>query len=86
MPLTDVVPLQLADSGEKDERGNRTYHQVTQFSMKPVEQLGLLKMDFLGLKTLTILDVAAKLVRRRGVPPTGGRRRRPRRSHRCATC
>ena len=40
---------------------------VTQFNMKWVEQAGLVKFDFLGLKTLTVLDVAAKLMRRRGI-------------------
>ncbi len=40
---------------------------VTQFNMKWVEQAGLVKFDFLGLKTLTVLDVAVKLVRRRGI-------------------
>src|SRR5438093_12490021 len=48
-PLTDIVPLQLADAGGTDEQGERVYKMVTQFSMKPVEELGLLKMDFLGL-------------------------------------
>ncbi|MGH2901792.1 MAG: DNA polymerase III subunit alpha, partial [Solirubrobacteraceae bacterium] len=49
-PLTDIVPLQLADSNQKDADGNKIFKIVTQFSMKPVEQLGLLKMDFLGLR------------------------------------
>ncbi len=40
---------------------------VTQFNMKWVEQAGLVKFDFLGLKTLTVLDVAVKLIRRRGI-------------------
>ena len=40
---------------------------VTQFNMKWVEQAGLVKFDFLGLKTLTVLDVACKLVKRRGI-------------------
>src|SRR5947207_7529916 len=35
--------------------------------MKWVEQAGLVKFDFLGLKTLTVLDAAVKLVRRRGI-------------------
>ncbi|HET6547949.1 MAG TPA: DNA polymerase III subunit alpha, partial [Solirubrobacter sp.] len=46
--LTDIVPLQLADAGS-DERGDKLYRTVTQFSMKPIEEIGLLKMDFLGL-------------------------------------
>src|ERR1700730_6559791 len=40
---------------------------VTQFNMKWVGPAGLVKFDFLGLKTLTVLDLAAKLVRRRDV-------------------
>jgi len=40
---------------------------VTQFNMKWVEPAGLVKFDFLGLKTLTVLDVAVKLLRQRGV-------------------
>ena len=38
---------------------------VTQYTMTTLEELGLLKMDFLGLRNLTILDDAVKLVRRR---------------------
>jgi DNA polymerase-3 subunit alpha len=40
---------------------------VTQFNMKWVEPAGLVKFDFLGLKTLTVLDVAVKLLRQRNV-------------------
>ncbi len=36
---------------------------VTQYVMTTLEELGLLKMDFLGLRNLTILDDAVKLVR-----------------------
>lgn len=38
---------------------------VTQFTMTTIEELGLLKMDFLGLRNLTILDDAARAIRRR---------------------
>ena len=64
MPLTDVVPLQLADAGTTDERGEREYRMVTQFSMKPVEQLGLLKMDFLGLRNLDVIEDALDIIER----------------------
>jgi len=64
MPLTDVVPLQLAAATEKDAEGNRVYKQVTQFSMKPVEQLGLLKMDFLGLRNLDVIEDALDIIER----------------------
>src|SRR5665213_1836987 len=40
---------------------------VTQFSMKWVEQAGLVKFDFLGLKTLTVLQTAVRLLKQRGI-------------------
>jgi len=57
-PLSELVPLY---------RDPKSDMPVTQFSMKWVEQAGLVKFDFLGLKTLTVLDRAVKLVRRRGI-------------------
>jgi DNA polymerase-3 subunit alpha len=53
--LTNLVPLCRGSNNEI----------VTQFSMKPITDIGLLKMDFLGLKTLTVIDDAVKLVRER---------------------
>ncbi|MDH3936991.1 MAG: DNA polymerase III subunit alpha, partial [candidate division Zixibacteria bacterium] len=50
--LTDYVPL---FKGSKDEI-------TTQFDMKMVEEIGLLKMDFLGLRTLTVIDDAVRMV------------------------
>ena len=38
---------------------------VTQFTMTTIEELGLLKMDFLGLRTLTVIDDAEKMIRKR---------------------
>ncbi len=38
---------------------------VTQFTMTTIEELGLLKMDFLGLRTLTVIQDAEKMVRRK---------------------
>ncbi len=55
-PLDQLVPLY---------RDPRSGMKVTQFNMKWVEEAGLVKFDFLGLKTLTVLDIAARLVRRR---------------------
>src|SRR5690242_13591818 len=52
MPLTDLVPLHKTKNDEI----------VTAFDMKAIEKMGLLKMDFLGLTTLTILDDALKLI------------------------
>jgi DNA polymerase-3 subunit alpha len=57
-PLSELVPLY---------RDPKSDMPVTQFSMKWVEQAGLVKFDFLGLKTLTVLDRAVKLVKRRNI-------------------
>ena len=57
-PLSELVPLY---------RDARSDMPVTQFNMKFVEQAGLVKFDFLGLKTLTVLDMAVRLVKRRGI-------------------
>lgn len=42
---------------------------VTQYSMEPVERLGLVKMDFLGLRTLSILQRALNNILLSGFPP-----------------
>jgi len=63
-PLTDIVPLQLADANQVDAAGNKIFRIVTQFSMKPVEQLGLLKMDFLGLRNLDVIEDALDIIER----------------------
>ena len=52
-PIADYIPLY---KGSKDEI-------VTQFDMNSIEKLGYVKFDFLGLKTLTIIDKAVKYVR-----------------------
>ena len=52
-PLIDVVPLQQKGPGAE---------VVTQLSMKNVEALGLLKVDFLGLRNLDVIDKAVELV------------------------
>src|SRR5215210_7712299 len=62
-PLTDVVPLQLADAGN-GENGQKIYRTVTQYSMKPIEEMGLLKMDFLGLRNLDVIEDALDIVER----------------------
>ena len=51
-PLTDIVPLQQKGADQE---------VVTQFAMGDVEALGLLKMDFLGLRNLDVIDEAVKL-------------------------
>ncbi len=62
-PLTDIVPLQLADAGVGED-GERSFRTVTQFSMKPIEQIGLLKMDFLGLRNLDVIEDALDIIER----------------------
>ena len=57
-PLSELVPMY---------RDPKSDMPVTQFNMKWVEQAGLVKFDFLGLKTLTTLQTAVKLLKRRGV-------------------
>nr|WP_320408662.1 DNA polymerase III subunit alpha [Candidatus Soleaferrea massiliensis] len=52
-PVDSYVPLAKNDESV-----------VTQFTMTTLEELGLLKMDFLGLRTLTVIDYAQKMVRR----------------------
>jgi DNA polymerase III subunit alpha len=63
-PLTDIVPLQLADSGPLNGDGERDLRLVTQYSMKPVEDIGLLKMDFLGLRNLDVIEDALDIIER----------------------
>lgn len=55
-PLTEYTALQFGASGGGEI--------VTQFSAKPLEDLGLLKMDFLGLRNLTIMESVQKIVKR----------------------
>ncbi|WP_455478879.1 DNA polymerase III subunit alpha [Bartonella sp. B10] len=57
-PLSELVPMY---------RDPRSDMPVTQFNMKYVEQAGLVKFDFLGLKTLTVLKMAIDFVARKGI-------------------
>ncbi len=52
-PLVEHVPLKRGDHGEV----------VTQFDMKGVDELGLLKMDFLGLRNLTVLELTRTYIK-----------------------
>jgi DNA polymerase-3 subunit alpha len=61
--LTDIVPLQLADAGV-GENGAKIHRTVTQYSMKPIEEIGLLKMDFLGLRNLDVIEDALDVIER----------------------
>jgi DNA polymerase III subunit alpha len=69
-PLTDIVPLQLADAGTGED-GERSYRTVTQFSMKPIEEIGLLKMDFLGLRNLDVIEDALDIIERSSASTDG---------------
>ncbi len=53
-PVSDYVPLQKNDDSV-----------VTQFPMTTLEELGLLKMDFLGLRTLTVIDDTVKMIKKK---------------------
>ncbi len=55
-PLTEYVPIQYASSADKSV--------ISQYSLHPVEDLGLLKMDFLGLKNLSIIEAAIKIIKK----------------------
>ncbi|HWT89785.1 MAG TPA: DNA polymerase III subunit alpha, partial [Solirubrobacterales bacterium] len=67
-PLHEIVPLQLAEdrsapaapngngNGNGSGKPERQYKIVTQYSMGPIEEIGLLKMDFLGLRNLDVIE------------------------------
>jgi DNA polymerase-3 subunit alpha len=73
-PLQEVVPLQLAEdktapavaspNGNGSGKAERQYKIVTQYSMGPIEEIGLLKMDFLGLRNLDVIEDAIDIIRR----------------------
>ena len=52
-PVMEYVPLNASDGS-----------LITQYTMTTLEELGLLKMDFLGLRTLTVIDNAVKLIKK----------------------
>lgn len=60
-PLSEYLPLYRGQNGEV----------MTQYSMKDVEKIGLIKFDFLGLKTLTVIRKAEELVRKHRDPQFG---------------
>jgi DNA polymerase-3 subunit alpha len=57
-PLVEYLPIYKGTKGEL----------VTQFDMKGVEKVGLVKFDFLGLRTLTVINQAVRLIRRHHLP------------------
>ena len=58
------MPLQLAEDRSASAGGEQAYRTVTQFAMGPVEEIGLLKMDFLGLRNLDVIEDALDIVER----------------------
>ena len=73
-PLQEIVPLQLAEdksapapsngNGNGSGKPERQYKIVTQYSMNPIEEIGLLKMDFLGLRNLDVIEDAIEIIER----------------------
>jgi len=69
-PLQEVVPLQLAEdrgapaATNASGKAERQYKIVTQYSMGPIEEIGLLKMDFLGLRNLDVIEDAVAIIAR----------------------
>ncbi|HEX6117165.1 MAG TPA: DNA polymerase III subunit alpha [Solirubrobacterales bacterium] len=71
-PLQEIVPLQLAEdrsgvNGNGNGNGGRqerAYKIVTQYSMGPIEEIGLLKMDFLGLRNLVVIEDGVEIIQR----------------------
>src|SRR5438093_2422409 len=61
-PLVNYLPLKLAKDSRDDSK-----RIVTQFDMHGVEKLGLLKMDFLGLRNLSVIEDTVGSLRKRGV-------------------
>jgi DNA polymerase-3 subunit alpha len=71
-PITDYVPVQRvvrrADGDDGEVNGKGETGVTTQWEMGVLEKVGLLKMDFLGLRTLTLIDNTLRLVKRtRGI-------------------
>jgi DNA polymerase III subunit alpha len=58
--LDELVPLYKVTKGDEEQI-------MTQWDMTVIESLGLLKMDFLGLRTLTVIDDAVKIIKHLGV-------------------
>ena len=65
-PLAEIVPLQYATRSQEDTgEQNGAKQIVTQYEMHAIEDLGLLKMDFLGLKNLSIIENTINLIETR---------------------
>ena len=66
-PITDYVPVQIVrrkDEGSTEKKESLT----TQWGMGMLEKVGMLKMDFLGLRTLSLVDDTVRLIQKtRGI-------------------
>ena len=65
-PITDYVPVQIVK--RKDESGETRQALTTQWVMGDLEKVGMLKMDFLGLRTLSLVDATVQLIKRTRCP------------------
>jgi DNA polymerase-3 subunit alpha len=61
-PITEYIPLHRPTKGSQEDG---PIGAVTQFEMQVLDMLGLLKVDFLGLSTLTVMERACDLIRQR---------------------
>ncbi|MDR2522957.1 MAG: DNA polymerase III subunit alpha [Synergistaceae bacterium] len=71
VPVTDLVPvrrIKAADAGSDTSGPLDLSQSMTQFTMEPIEKLGLVKMDFLGLSTLSIIEETLENIRVNGKP------------------
>ncbi len=75
-PLVEYLPLYKGKKGEV----------VTQFDMKQVEEIGLVKFDFLGLRNLTVIDDTVKLIAAQGETAPDLSRSGSRRSENLSAC
>ena len=62
-PLNELVPLQYAARSIGKQNGENVKTIVTQYEMKSIQQLGLLKMDILGLRNLTIIENTMNIIK-----------------------
>ena len=69
-PITNYVPVKKISTGKnvQAEKNQEISQIVTQFTMEPVEKLGLVKMDFLGLSTLSIIEEALENIKNNKKP------------------
>ncbi len=64
-PLSEYVPVCTAPTKGAGQTAEGEDAIITQFEMGPLEQVGMLKMDMLGLKTLTVIHDAVGMIRER---------------------